>query len=398
MGIAPLADDLATQLYRRGFDVSVITSFPYYPDWQIPPEYHGKLFAREDRNGVDVYRSYLYARPKATVLAKALFYASFTASSLFNIVRAGRCDVILVMAPPPTLVLSAWVSKLLYGSRIVLDVQDVVPDAAISFGIMTNPIEIWFFRLVERIAYALSDSIVVVTDNFVTNLLAKRVAGRKLSVVYNWVDTDFMAPLPKLNGFRDMLGLSDTDCLVMYAGNFGASQGLDVVLEAAARLNSRTDIHFAFVGGGTMAATLKARASELALSRTHFLPAVPFRQMPEVQAAADIGLVIQKANVRDVNLPSKIPVIMACGRPIVGAVNPSGDAYRILTESGGALLAHPGDNASLASAITELADDKSRAKTMGERGRAYAVKHFSQRAAIDAYLAILLPDFRPDGD
>jgi colanic acid biosynthesis glycosyl transferase WcaI len=160
MGIAPLVDDLAAQLHRRGHDVCVITSFPYHPDWRIPREYHGKLLAREYRNGVTVYRSYVFARPKATVLAKVLFYASFTVSSVVNLIRSGRCDVIVVMAPPPTLVFSALVSRVLHRARLVLDVQDIVPDAAVIFGMMRNPFLIAIFRWVERLCYRSSDSVI----------------------------------------------------------------------------------------------------------------------------------------------------------------------------------------------------------------------------------------------
>jgi colanic acid biosynthesis glycosyl transferase WcaI len=185
---------------------------------------------------------------------------------------------------------------------------------------------------------------------------------------------------------RNQLQISDTDFLVMYAGNIGASQGLEVILDVARLLADRDDIHFAIIGGGTMAATLRARADELSLKRVKFLSAVPFEQMPEVQADADASLVLQKANVLDVNLPSKIPAILASGRPIIAAVNPLGDAHRILLESGAARLASPGDAKAIAAAIVEIAADRVRAEKMGLDGRDYAISHFSQAQAVGEYL------------
>jgi len=162
-----------------------------------------------------------------------------------------------------------------------------------------------------------------------------------------------------------------------------------MVLQAAKLLEDAESIHFVFIGGGTMAASLRDQAGQLELRRVHFLPAFPFSEMSEIQADADVGLVIQKANVLDVNLPSKIPVIMACGRPIIAAVNPSGDAYRILEDSQAAILVTTGDATALADAVKDLAGDTGRADRMGEWGRAYAVDHFSQPSSVAAYVRIL---------
>jgi colanic acid biosynthesis glycosyl transferase WcaI len=384
IGIAPLADDLSRGLLQRGHEVSVIAGLPHYPTWEVPREYRRHPFKRETRHGgVAVWRSYLYASKRATVAARTAFYGSFTASSAFNLMRSGPADVILVISPPPTLSFAAAAFRRLCGAAVVLNVQDIVPDAPIAFGMMTNPIQIKLFRWLERFAYASSDRIVVVAESFLANLRAKGVPADKMTVIHNWIDTDEVQPSDRMNSFRQENGLTEAMFVVMYAGNIGKSQGLEIVLDAAQQLRSEQQIAFVLVGGGATAADLKVKASAQALDNVRFLPVQP--EMKSVQAAADVSLVMQRSNVLDVNLPSKIPAIMASGRPMVAGLNPRSDAAAIVREADCGIVIEPGNGAQLADAICRLRDSESLRRRFAENGRRYAVTHFSRRSAIDAY-------------
>ena len=169
--------------------MTVITTFPYYPEWEVPKVYAGRLTAEEDRHGVRLLRSYVYARPRPTAILRALFYLSFTLSCLPNLIKAGKHDVVLIMSPPPTLVFSVLVSRVLHRARLVLDVQDIVPDAAVIFRMMSNPFLIAIFRWVERICEVLQvDSPWVPQPNSIrlhqTDLSGDSIQGvRRLSSV-----------------------------------------------------------------------------------------------------------------------------------------------------------------------------------------------------------------------
>ena len=366
----------------------MVAGLPHYPSWEVPPEYKWHPFRREIRHGgVEIWRSYLYASKRATVLARSAFYGSFTASAALNLLRSGPADVLLVISPPPTLNFAAAAFRRLRGAPVVLNVQDIVPDAPIAFGMMTNPLQIRLSRWLERYAYTSSDQIVVVADNFVTNLRAKGVPAEKLSVIHNWIDTDEVRPLERLNPFRTENGIAEASFLVMYAGNIGLSQGLEIVLKAANRLRSDPHVAFVLVGGGASLPDLKAKAHAMHLPNVRFLPTQ--REMKWVQAAADVSLVMQRSNVLDVNLPSKIPAIMASGRPMVAGVNLAGDAAGIVRAADCGIMIEPGNDGQLADAICGLRDSVELRQRLAENGRRYALTHFSRGPAIDAYERVL---------
>ena len=388
IGIAPLADDLSRGLLERGHQVSVIAGLPHYPGWEVPAEYRRHPFRREVRHGgVTVWRSYLHASKRATVVARSLFYGSFTASSSFNLMRSGPADVVLVISPPPTLNLAASLFRRIGGAAVVLNVQDIVPDAAIALGMMKNPLQIRLFRWLEHYAYASSDHVVVVADSFATNLRAKGVPRDKLTVIHNWVDTDEIRPLSRMNSFRVDNGIAEETFVVMYAGNMGQSQGLESVLDAAGRLRSEAGITFAMVGGGPSLIELKSRALAMGLPNVRFFPTQP--EMKWVQAAADVSLVMQRRNVLDINLPSKIPVILASGRPIIAGLNPASDAARIVRDANCGILIEPGDIAQLCDAVHRLQESSELRRQYAESGRRYAVNLFSRDSALDAYENVL---------
>jgi len=384
IGIAAIADDLSAGLAERGHEVTVIAGLPHYPSWEVPAEYRRHPFRREMRHGtVSVWRSWLYASKRPTVLARSAFYGSFTASASINLLRSGPADVVLVISPPPTVNFAASLFRRWRGARIVLNVQDIVPDAPIAFGMMRNPLQIRLFRWLERYAYASSDSIVVVAESFKDNLKAKGVPDAKLHVIHNWIDTDKVRPTDRMNPFRVENGLSADDFVVMYAGNIGLSQGLEVVIEAAEQFRSRPEIKFVFVGGGASLASLQASAESKGLTNVRFVPTQP--DMRWVQGASDVSLVMQKPNVLDVNLPSKIPAIMASGKPMIAGLNLAGDAARIVREANCGILVEPGNPDQLAEAIDNMALSPSLRERCGSNGRMYAVGHFSRDVALDAY-------------
>ncbi len=388
LGIGRTADELSTGLESRGHDVVVFTSFPHYPEFEVHRDYRRAILRRERRSKrIEVLRSFIHASPRATFAAKASWYGSFSASSMLNLARAGQLDALVVISPPPTLCVSAALWRGFGRTPIVLNLQDIVPDAAITFGLMTNRAVIAAFRVLERFAYNVSREIIVVAPGFRTNLMQKGVPADKISVIPNWVDTDAIQPRDRVNGFRQKHELSATDFVVLYAGNVGMSQGLEVALEAAAQLRAHKEIRFLIVGAGSTHRDLVNRARELGLSNVMFLP--PDQEASSMYAAADVALVLQRANVLDINFPSKIAVIMASGRPMVAGLNQVGDPARIVSEANAGLLIQPGNAGELAAAVQRLRSDPVLSRRCGENGRRYALDHFSWPVAMEAYERVI---------
>lgn len=385
IGIAPLMTELAEGLVTRGHEVRVVTGMPNYPQREIYPDYQGKLFYTEEKNGVIIQRSCIWVRPKPGLLSRMLLDGSFVASSIFQALRGWRPDLILLTVPPLPISVPAALLGLLYSCPVVLNLQDILPEAAVHVGLLKNKAAIRVFEALEKFAYRTAHTISVISDGFTENLLGKGVPEHKIRCIPNWVDVKFIRPLSKAdNPFRKVHDL-DQKFVVMYSGNIALTQGLQTVIQAALRLQDHPDIVFVIVGEAKALDELWQLCMQHGLENVLLLPFQPREQLPEMLAAADVGLVMQKHNVIGFNMPSKIQVLLASGRPIVASVPTNGTAARAIRQSGGGVVVEPEDPELLASAILDLYQSPSKAETLAEQGRRYAMSQYSFEQALLRY-------------
>jgi colanic acid biosynthesis glycosyl transferase WcaI len=385
IGIAPLMTELAEGLVTRGHEVRVVTGMPNYPQRQVYPEYKGKLYCTEERNGVIIQRSCVWTRPKPGLLNRMLLDGSFVVSSLTQALRGWRPDAILLTVPPLPVSVPAALLGWFYSCPVVLNLQDILPDAAVHVGLLTNKQAIRVFEALEKFAYHTAHTISVITDGFTENLTAKGVPTEKIRCIPNWVDVKFIRPLPKLdNAFRRAHDLQDK-FVVMYSGNIALTQGLKTVIRAAAKLQHISEIVFVIVGEPQALAVLEETCVEHGLDNVRLLPFQPREQLPEMLAAADVGLVMQKSNVVSFNMPSKIQVLLASGRPIVASVPTHGTAARAIQQSGGGVVVEPEQPELLAEAILNLHANPVEAEALGLQGRRYAMLNYSFEQALSRY-------------
>lgn len=225
----------------------------------------------------------------------------------------------------------------------------------------------------------------MITDGFTENLTAKGVPAKKIRCIPNWVEVKFIRPLPKVdNAFRRAHDLEDK-FVVMYSGNIALTQGLKTVIRAAAHLSHVPEIVFVIVGEPQALTVLKETCIEYQLENVRLLPFQPREQLPEMLAAADVGLVMQKNNVISFNMPSKIQVLLASGRPIIASVPSTGTAARAILQSGGGMIVEPEQPDKLAEAILHLQQNPAEAEALGLQGRRYAVLNYSFEQALSRY-------------
>lgn len=388
IGIAPLMTELAEGLVKRGHEVRVVTGMPNYPQRRVYDEYRDKFYMTEVRNGVLVQRSYVWIRPKPTLATRLLLDSSFVVTSLFQAMRGWRPDVILLTVPPLPVCLPAALIGLLRSCPVVLNLQDILPEAAIHVGLITNKWAIRVFEALEKFAYRTATRISVITDGFVENLVGKGVPQDKITCIPNWVDVNFVRPLPKTNNsFREENNLADK-FVVLYSGNIALTQGLETVIEAATRLRHIPEIVFVIVGETKALQKLEKCCQSWKTDNVLLLPFQPREQLPEMLAAADIGLIVQKSNVIGFNMPSKTQVLLASGRPIVASVPSVGTAARAVRKSGGGVVVEPEHPDKLADAILDLYNNPDKAELLGKRGRRHAVEQYSFEQALNRYEAL----------
>ncbi|WP_353929782.1 glycosyltransferase family 4 protein [Okeanomitos corallinicola TIOX110] len=388
IGIAPLMTELAQGLVKRGHEVRVVTAMPNYPERQIYPEYRGKLYLTEHKNGVHIQRSFVWIRPQPNLLDRVLLDASFVVTSFIPAFMGKRPDVIILTSPSLPVCIPATLLGWLRNCPVVLNLQDILPEAAVHVGLLKNKLLIKIFTALEKFAYAKATKISVIADGFVENLLSKNVPASKIVQIPNWVDVNFISPLPKeANPFRTTHKLNGK-FVILYSGNIALTQGLETVIKAAAKLRDITEIAFVIVGEAKGLQRLQQHCLDWGADNVLLLPFQPRQELPQMLAAADVGLVVQKKNVISFNMPSKIQVLLASGRAILGSVPDNGTAARAITKSEGGVIVPPEDSQALATAILDLYQKPDKVKTLGENSRKYAVEQYAFEQALNQYEAL----------
>ena len=385
IGIAPLMTELAEGMVKRGHEVRVVTAMPWYPTGEVSPEYKGKLFATEEINGVTVQRSYIWARKKRSLVNRAAFELSFIVSSMMQALRGWRPDVILLTIPGLPVALPATLLGKFYNCPVVLNLQDILPDAAVHVGLMKNQKVIEILKRLEKFAYRHATKISVIADGFIKNLAAKGVDTDKMVEIPNWVNVDFIKPLKLKNNYFRQENNLENKFVVLYSGNIALTQGLETVIDAATSLKHIEEIAVVIVGESKALARLQAYCDKVGATNVTLLPFQPRAKLPQMLAAADVGLVVQKKNVLDFNMPSKIQVLLASGKAIIASVPSTGTAASAIRRSQGGLVTAPEDPQALAEAIVQLYQNQQQTVNLGNQGRAFAEKNYAFESALDRY-------------
>lgn len=389
IGIAPLMTELAEGLVKHGHEVRVVTGMPNYPERRIYPEYRGKLYATQLKNGVLIQRCWLWIRPKAgscNLLTRVFQEVSFVVTSLPQVLNGWRPDVMLVTIPSLPICVPAALMGWLWHRPVVLNVQDILPEAAVRVGLIKNKLLIGVFEFLEKFAYRSATQISVIAEGFKENLLDKGVPEQKLKVIPNWVDVNFIQPLAKENNtFRTAYKLQDK-FVVLYCGNIALTQGLETVVKAAVKLRHVPEIVFVIVGEEQALDRLRQLCQKLGADNVLLRKFVRRKQLPTLLAAADVGLVVQKSNVVAFNMPSKIQVLLASGRAIVASVPADGTAAKAVQQSGGGIVVPPEDPDALAREILNLYNQAPhKVDMLGKKGREFAVEKYSFEKALTSY-------------
>ncbi|MBX3285550.1 MAG: glycosyltransferase family 4 protein [Actinobacteria bacterium] len=391
--VAPTGEvmtQIAEQLVARGHRLHVVTSLPWYRHHAIEPGWEGRLVRHEDTSWGRITRVHPFPTDKANVPARALAFGGFTAlATAAGIVTGHRPDAVLAMSPPLTLGAAGWLVARRHRVPFVFNIQDVFPDVAVEVGAITSRRVIAAASWLERETYLRADAVTVLSDDLADNVAAK-IAGRrgdagrrdKVRVIPNFIDTDWIRPGPKENAYRREHGL-EGKTVVMYAGNVGFSQSLDLVLAAATHLAHDPQVAFVINGGGSARPVLERAAA--GLPNVHFVDMAPKDRLPEVAAAADVHVVPLRTGLARSSVPSKLYTILAAGRPVVASVDAGTEVARTVESAGAGLAVPPDDPEAFTKAVERLVRAPEDAEAMGAAGRRFVEGWASPAAVAEAY-------------
>jgi glycosyltransferase involved in cell wall biosynthesis len=382
--------DLALRLKAKGVNVDVFTAMPNYPKMEIFDGYKGKLFMRDEWQGLRVFRSWIYVSKKRSIIARLLNYFSFTFSSLFlGLFALGRYDYILCESPPLFTGISAYLLCKAKRAKLIFNVSDLWPESAEKLGIITNKSLLGLATKLEEFLYRKSVLIPVQTQGIRDNI-KQRFPNKTVYWLPNGVDTGFWKPEVYDTSWRSKNGYTSTDFLVVYAGIIGHAQGLDVVLEAAALLKNKPSIKFILVGDGPEKARLENLKATMQLSNVLFTGAVNKADMPYIIQAANAAVIpLKKLDLFLGAIPSKIFENLAFEKPLLLGVD--GEARQLfINEAKAGLYFEPENAVELASQTRHLAENPEQAAVFGKNGREYALQYFDRQTITDGFYNQLL--------
>ena len=379
-------NDLVGGLIERGHEVTVLTGKPNYPGGSFFPGYGFLTPMREEYAGAEVLRSPLIPRRSGRGAALALNYASFVLfASLFGpLLCRGKFDIVFVYEPSPiTVGLPAILMKKLKGAPLMFWVQDLWPESLSATGAVRSERVLSWVANVVRYIYRRCDRVLVTSRSFAPRVEAVGAASEKVYYwpqwaegIYKPVELEAGAPegdeMPE--GFK-----------VVFAGNIGTAQSFETILSAADELRDLDDdIRWVVFGDGRQRRWVEEQARKLGLEdKVLLLGSRPMESMPRYFTLADALLVTLKRDpIFSLTIPAKIQSYLACGRPIVGALD--GEGAYVIQEAGAGVTAPAEDAAALAAAVLELRETPSEAREeMGRRARAYFEEHFEREKLLD---------------
>lgn len=376
---------LARGLHDRGHQVSVLTGIPNYPDGRFFPGYG--IFQRrvEDYQGIKIFHVPLIPRGRGGTLRLVLNYLSYAlcASLLAPLCCRGAFDLILVYETSPVTVgLPALVLKRVKKIPIMFWVQDLWPESLSATGAVTSDFLLGLTGLVVRGIYRGSDLILAQSRGFFPSIARYGGAEEKLVYFPNSAE-DFYRPVSVEAGAPER-ALLPRGFRLMFAGNIGAAQNFETILSAAELLKDRPEINWVILGDGRRRPWVEEQVRARGLTGTvHLLGRYPAEAMPRFFALADALLVtLKKEPIFALTIPSKVQSYLACGRPIVAALD--GEGARVVQEAAAGLAGPAGDPAALAANVMALYRlSQSQRQALGLKGRAYFEKHFKREMLLD---------------
>ena len=393
IGVGKYTSEMAQGLAAQGYEVRVVTAYPYYPQWRIDDAYRGRLYARETIDGVTVLRCPLWVPRRQSAAARVLHLLSFALSSAPIVLwqaMTWRPDVVIGIEPTLLAAPATQAAARLCGAVSWLHVQDFEIEAAFATGLMASARLARWSAAVESFILRRFDRVSAISPAMCELARRKGVPLARIALLPNWAATEAIFPLPSPSPVRDELGIPADAVIALYAGNMSEKQGLDMLVAAARELSSEPGIRFVFAGEGAARARLEAMS--VGLGNVAFLPLQPADRLNALLNLADIHLLPQRAGVADLVMPSKLLGMMSSGRPVVAGAHPESTLGKIVATCGSVVT--PEDGAAMAGAVLALARDAGRRAELGRAGRDRVVAEWG-RDAVLAQLARWLAETQP---
>lgn len=372
IGIAVYNTDLCNFLAECGDQVTMVTAFPYYPQWQKSVQDRWIIYRNEERQGVKIYRCWQYVPALPSAWLRILHEGSFVLTSFLRQALLPAPDLYIVVSPPLLLGFAAWVISLLKGAPFILHLQDLQPDAAVKLGMLKRSALTAILYGLAKLAYDKAVRVSAISDAMCRALKKEGVPEAKVVFFPNWITAE-AKPANNPISWKELHGIDGTRPIVSYAGNLGVKQGLDIVIEAASLLNEKHPALFVIAGNGAQREHLKQMAKRKALNNIIFTDVLSNQEHIALLNCSELCLVTLKRGSGDSFLPSKLLKILVHGRAVLTNADKESALGEAIRQNRFGLAA--GDNAQdFAAAIVELLKHRDRLSELEKRGKEYVLQ------------------------
>lgn len=299
-------------------------------------------------------------------------------------------DVLFAVSTPPILGAACSVVKKINHFKYIYCLQDIFPDSLVGTGLASKGGLLWKIgRVIENFTYRNADKIIVISEDFKRNIMAKGVPEEKIEVIYNWVDEEAVVDVPRAkNKVFDKYGLERDKFYVTYNGNIGLTQNMDMLLEVARELLSYEDIHFVLVGEGAYKEQVERIIKEQDLTNVTLLPFQPYEDISHVFSLGDVSLVISKPGVGANSVPSKTWSIMSASRPVLANFDEN-ELKTIIEKHDCGIFTKAGDKEAFKEAILTLYGNRDLCEKYGRNGRQFIMRNLTKEIGTQKYVNVI---------
>ena len=361
----------------------VVTAPPYYPAWRVRSDYSPWKYQVEE-GPIKVFRCPLFVPEAPSALSRLIHLLSFMLTSLPVMLGQilWRPDIAVTVEPAFFCTLTTLLTARLAGAASWLHVQDFEIDAGFEMGFlpegggiarMTYSLERWIMRKFGSVS--------TISPRMVTQLEQKGVERGKALLFPNWVDISVIHPLDRVSQLRTKLGLGANKVILLYSGNMGMKQGLELLPVLAQWFAPDPRVHFVFCGDGALRPQLEQAVA--GLSNVTMLPLQPVSALNDLLNAADVHLLPQRADAADLVMPSKLTGMLASGRPVIATAAKGTQVATAIQGCG--IAVEPGDVAGVIDAVSKLADSAVLRRELGVNARIHAVEHLGKDRVLQRF-------------
>lgn len=303
---------------------------------------------------------------------------------------ARLCDAMFIASTPPIQGAMAAMVKKINHIPIVYNLQDIFPDSLAGTGLAKKGGMLWKIgRVIENFTYRNADKIIVISQDFKRNIMAKGVPEEKIEVIYNWVDQNATIPVKNEdNELFEEFGISRDKFRVVYAGNLGNAQNIEIIVNAARKLKENSKIQFIIFGKGGLEDEIKETKAKEQLDNLIILPLQPYERVSKVYGLGNVCIVACKPGLGGAAMPSKTWSIMSSGRAVLANFD-KGELKEIVENNHCGVFTNAGDVDGFVNAIVDLSENPERCAEMGANGRQFILDNLTREVGTQKYVNVI---------